>query len=211
MLQAIEASEVEEAGGVLARAFRDNPGVRAVLRDDDAEARLRLLAPGMVSFVRGVRRYGTAECMKQNGRIVAVSLSFHPEGFPPPFGFEIVTAWGPLRAGLTRALRFLRVDQEMRSRHPKYPHWYLWFLGVEPDLQGKGLGSELLRSLSARAETDRVPCYLETDKQSSVRLYEKHGYVVLSEDTLRAADVKLWFMRRPEPDGAPGASESERP
>lgn len=209
MPQAIEALEVEEAGGVLARAFRDNPGVRAVLQDDDAEARLRLVTPGMVSFVRGVRRYGTAECIKQGGRIVAVSLSFSPGGFPPPFGFEIMTAWGPLRAGLTRALRFLRVDQEMRSRHPTYPHWYLWFLGVEPELQGKGLGSELLRSLSARADTAGVPCYLETDKQSSVRLYEKNGYGVLSEETLRSADVKLWFMRRPESGAAAGATSRE--
>lgn len=197
MVQPIEASEAAEAGGVLARAFRDNPGVMTVLQGDDPETRLRLMTPSMTGFVQGVRWYGTAECVKRDGRIAAVSLSFPPGGYPPPFYFEVMTAWGPLRAGLSRALRFLRLDKEMRARHPHYRHFYLWFLGVEPELQGKGLGSELLRELRKRADADRVPCYLETDKVSSVRLYEKHGYEVTSEETLPGPPVHLWFMKTP--------------
>lgn len=199
MVQELGASDAVEAGGVLARAFRDNPGVVQVLRGDGPETRLRLMTPSMVGFVRGVQRFGRAECVKENGRIVAVSLSFAPGAFPPPVRFEIMTAWGPLRGGPRRVLRFLNVDRQMKAHHPKYPHWYLWFLGVEPELQGKGLGSQLLRALSERAGAERVPCYLETDKPTSVKLYERHGYQVLSEDTLLPVGVHLWFMRRPEP------------
>jgi ribosomal protein S18 acetylase RimI-like enzyme len=84
----------------------------------------------------------------------------------------------------------------MHKLHPRYPHWYLWFLGVEPERQGRGLGSELLRLLSAKAEADRVPCYLETDKPSSVKLYEHHGYRVQSEVVLPKVDLRLWLMKR---------------
>src|SRR6185436_1269823 len=95
----IEPSDVAEAGAVLARAFRDNPGVVAVLDADDPGRRLALMLPGMVGFVGAVRRYGVAEALKSDGRILAVSLSFPPGGFPPPFWFQVITAPGPLRAG----------------------------------------------------------------------------------------------------------------
>src|SRR5258706_6806065 len=138
----------------------------------------------MRGFVAAVIRYGVAEIGRDNGAVVAVSLSFRPGEFPPPFYATVMQSGGPIRAGLRAALRIARVDHEMRKRHPHYRHWYLWFLGVASDRQGRGLGSTLLRALSDRADADGVPCYLETDKASSVKLYERHGYRVESEGPL---------------------------
>jgi len=199
----LDPSEVPAVAGVLARAFRDNPGMLALLPEQTPETRLRLLGPCMEGFAASVIRYGVVEVVRdggQSGKIVAASLSFAPGKFPPPFYATVIQAKGPLRAGLGAALRAARVDHEMRKRHPHDPHWYLWFLGVEPDRQGQGLGSVLLRSLSAKAEADRVPCYLETDKPSSVKIYERHGYRVEAEDVLPGVDLRLWYMRRPLPD-----------
>src|SRR5262245_13044367 len=194
---ALAPADVGAAAGVLARAFRDNPGMLAPFKGDSPEIRLRLLGPCIAGFTEAVLRFGSAEVVKIDGAIVAVSLSFAPGAFPPPFRSQFWMAKGPIRSGLARALRFARIDQEMRRRHPHYPHWYLWFLGVEPTKQGQGLGSMLLQTLSERAHRDGAPCYLETDKQSSVRLYEKHGYKVENEEILPGVELKLWFMRRP--------------
>jgi len=68
---------------------------------------------------------------------------------------------------------------------------------VEPERQGKGLGSKLLVSLSSKAQADRVPCYLETDKPSSVKLYERHGYRIESEVVVPKVELRLWLMKRP--------------
>jgi ribosomal protein S18 acetylase RimI-like enzyme len=68
---------------------------------------------------------------------------------------------------------------------------------VEPARQGQGLGSTLLESLSTKAQADEVPCYLETDKPSSVKLYERHGYRVESEVVLPKIELRLWLMKRP--------------
>ena len=199
MVQPLEPSDRDEAAGVLARAFRDNPGFIALFRRDSPETRLRLLGPCMVGFVESTLRYGVGEVVKDGNRIVAVSLSFAPDRFPPPFWATIVQARGPIRAGMGRALRFVRVDQEMRKRHPHYRHWYLWFLGAEPQRQGQGLGSKLLKSLAAKAEADGTACYLETDKATNVKIYEHHGYVLQSEDVLLPGelDLRMWFMKRP--------------
>jgi len=198
MIQPLERSDRDEAAGVLAGAFRDNPGMVAVFQGDSPETRLRLLGPCMVGFVESVLRYGVGEVVKDGNRIVAVSLSFAPDRFPPPVWATVVQARGPIRAGLRRTLRFIRIDQEMRKRHPHYRHWYLWFLGVEPEKQGQGFGSKLLRSLSAKAKDDGTACYLETDTAANVKIYERHGYAVQSEEVLPPGDVRFWFMKRPE-------------
>jgi ribosomal protein S18 acetylase RimI-like enzyme len=197
-VEPLDSVEIRAAAQVLGRAFRDNPGMIAILPGRTEETRLRLVESCMVGFVASVVRYGVAEVVKDAGAIVGVSLSFPPGAFPPPFYATVIQARGPVRAGLGAAVRFARVDMEMRKRHPHYPHWYLWFLGVSPECQGKGFGSVLLRSLSGKAESDGTPCYLETDKPSSVKIYERHGYRVEAEDVLPSVDLRLWYMRRPD-------------
>jgi ribosomal protein S18 acetylase RimI-like enzyme len=192
-------ADVPDAARVLTRAFRDNPGMLAIFRGDSPERREKLLEPCMVGFTQTVLRWGIAEVVRDAGEVLAVSLSFPPGGFPAPLRAQLVTAKGPLLAGPARALRFARLDHEMRRWHPHYRHFYLWFLGVDPSRQGRGLGSALLHSLSNKAASQELPCYLETDKQSSVRLYERHGYVVEAERVLPGLELRLWFMRKPAP------------
>jgi GNAT superfamily N-acetyltransferase len=197
-VQPLTRFDRDEAAGVLTRAFCDNPGFIAILKGESKDARLRLLGPCMVAFVDSVLRYGVGEIVRDGNRIVSVSLSFAPDRFPPPFWATVIQARGPIRAGLHRALRFVRVDQEMRKRHPNGRHWYLWFLGVEPERQGQGFGATLLESLRAKAETDGAACYLETDKSTNVGFYQRHGYVLESEEVLLPETValRMWFMRR---------------
>jgi GNAT superfamily N-acetyltransferase len=199
VIQPLEKADLDEAAGVLGRAFHDNPGVVAILKHDPAAVRLRLVETAMRAFARAMLKVGAPEVIKDGGKVVAVSLSYPPGAYPPPLWAELLIASGPLRAGLRRSVRFGRVDALMRKRHFREPHWYLWVLGVEPEQQGRGLGSELLRALSSRAERDRVPCYLETDKPSSVRLYQRHGYAVQREEQVPVVDFPLWFMLRPGP------------
>jgi ribosomal protein S18 acetylase RimI-like enzyme len=197
-VEALTPGDREEAGAVIARAFRDNPGMVAVAGTDDAGERLRLLSPAMPYFVEATIRHGVGEVVRNAGKIVAVSLATQPGGYPLPLRGRWLATRGALTAGIRRALRFGRLDDEMRRRHPHHRHWYLWFLAVDPPHQGRGLGSMLLRSLSRKADRDGVPCYLETDKPSSVRLYEKHGYKVSSDRVMKGLDFRMWFMDRPQ-------------
>src|SRR5258706_15131556 len=70
MTEPILAGDAEESGRVLARAFRDNPGVKIVLAGDGPEDRLRVATPPFIGFVKGPRKYGTAECVKRGGKVV---------------------------------------------------------------------------------------------------------------------------------------------
>jgi len=70
------------------------------------------------------------------------------------------------------------VLEQMAAAHPTYPHWYLALMGVDPAVQGRGLGSRLLQSGLHRVDADHLPAYLETPNPAAVPLYERHGFVV---------------------------------
>jgi ribosomal protein S18 acetylase RimI-like enzyme len=84
----------------------------------------------------------------------------------------------------------------MEEHHPHDEHAYLWFLGVEPQRQGRGIGSRLLRHGLDLADRTARPAYLEATSEDNVRLYVRHGFEIVRE--LRAAgSPPLTAMWRP--------------
>lgn len=185
-----------ELRGPLGRAFCDNPGMVAAL----GEARARRLARAtrlMGGLASAALAGGQVEVVRVNGEVAAASLSYGPGEKPGAIALVPLYLAG-LRAGPRCMARLLRLDQFLRSHHPHRPHFFLAVLGVEPAQQGRGLGSALLRSLSARADAAGMPCYLETDREAAMRLYMAHGYQVTGEHVLGALDgVRFWLMERP--------------
>ena len=64
----------------------------------------------------------------------------------------------------------------VREHHPEYEHWYLPVTGVDPFVQGRGLGSVLLRHALAACDRDGLPAYLEASTTRSRALYERAGF-----------------------------------
>ena len=50
------------------------------------------------------------------------------------------------------------VFEKMESYHPPESHWYLPMIGVDPFMQGKGLGSALLKYALARCDDEKKIC-----------------------------------------------------
>lgn len=97
--------------------------------------------------------------------------------------------------GLRRSLHLDRAVAAVRQRTAPAPHWYLLALGVAPTQQGRGLGSALLHPILARADTDGLPCYLETFTADLVAFYQKQGFRVVAEDHVRGGPA-FWAMVR---------------
>lgn len=194
----LDRRRIAASAVALARAFADNPSTLALI-PGEAKARERKLGRVMRGFVEAARGSGTARIVCDGDAVRGAMLAFGPHDLP--LG-RLAYAWlsyGPLCAGPRTAYRYALADQYLRQLHPRHPHWYLFVLGVDPAAQGKGFGSLLLRELTARADRDRLPCYLETDKTSSVRLYERHGFSVEREETEPRLGIHFWTMTRKSP------------
>ena len=90
-------------------------------------------------------------------------------------------------ASLTQSVPADRLDaafkifSQMEEFHPRFLHWYLPLIGVDPIHQGNGHGSRLLRNTLDECDRSGIPAYLESSSPENIPLYERHGFRLLSE------------------------------
>jgi hypothetical protein len=95
--------------------------------------------------------------------------------------------------GLSNVSKALNRESQIKSRHPKEPLYYLWFIGVDVEAQNNGIGSKLLAEVIAKGEAqNRVVC-LETSTLKNIPWYEKFGFTIYDELDL---GYLLFFLKR---------------
>ncbi|MFQ5416515.1 MAG: GNAT family N-acetyltransferase [Myxococcota bacterium] len=183
--------------GVLARAFRDNPLNQAVIRSDDPARRLHSNLHGMRSLLPVALSHGHVLAARAGGRLAGVLISAPPGVYPlppPSLGSRLRCLVGQ---GWRVASRWGRVFDVLRSHHPQQPSWYLGTLGVEPELQGCGVGSALVSAWLEEVDRDHGPAYLETDVEDNVRFYARAGFDVEGEVSVQGVPIwRMWRQRR---------------
>ncbi len=86
------------------------------------------------------------------------------------------------------------VHEDMRAKHANFPHTYLWNIGVKPELKGQGHAGRLVRHLLEELTTKHEPCYLETARESNVKLYEHLGFKLQETREIPGINVTTWAM-----------------
>ena len=74
------------------------------------------------------------------------------------------------------------------------PHFYIWYLGVNPEAQGQGLGSALIRYVQTLAGDAQKPIYLETHTTSNVAYYEHLGFKTLAENKIPGHPLSFYNL-----------------
>ena len=87
--------------------------------------------------------------------------------------------------------------QQMDAAHPRYPHWYLPWLGVDAKMQGTGLGSTLLTRSLAAVDESGLPAYLETPNPLTIPFYEHHGFRVTGFTRTKDCPTITFMLRKP--------------
>ncbi|MDQ3035739.1 MAG: GNAT family N-acetyltransferase [Myxococcota bacterium] len=197
VIEPVGTASTQEIAGLLGRAFAENPLTRACLGRCTAQERLARVTALKAGLVDAARRKGTIELVRDGSALAGAQLSFAPGAWPLDPRAWISMARGALGTGWRGIERYVRYDQHVGRLHPKAPHFYLWVLGVEPRAQGRGIGAALLRTVIERADSTGAPTYLETDRESSVRLYQRHGFEIERELRVPSfGDLRTWTMLR---------------
>jgi ribosomal protein S18 acetylase RimI-like enzyme len=99
-------------------------------------------------------------------------------------------------AGLARRRAVASVLGSLHHTAMPDRHWYLAFLGVDPDAQGRGVAAQILAPVLDRLDAERLPAFLETGQPGNVRYYRRYGFEVAGELALPSSDLVFWGMRR---------------
>lgn len=90
----------------------------------------------------------------------------------------------------------------MRADHAPRDYRYLALLGVDPTRQRQGLGSALLKPMLERCDSERLPIWLETEREENTGYYARHGFALVARIVVPRLNIPLWGMLRPP--AAPG-------
>lgn len=168
--------DVAAAVETLAQAFQTDPALSWILPDPDHRARalrrlFRVLVPAD-------RRAGIV--LRSDGDEAAAL--WRAPGQAGSGMFEFMRSVVPLVATFGTALpRGLKVQSGIDAHRPKARFWYLHYVGVRRDHQGKGHGGRIIRAQTAVADAEGLPCWLETATPENVPLYERLGFVTQVE------------------------------
>ncbi len=100
-----------------------------------------------------------------------------------------------LPQGVTALGRGGQMDALMAEHHPTEPHWYLNTLAVRPEGQRRGYGSALMEPGLAAADADRLPAYLETQREANIPFYARFGFELIQKVSL-SDSPPMWLMWR---------------
>jgi GNAT superfamily N-acetyltransferase len=165
------------AAEILARAFVDDPVLSA------------FFGSGPVQTAR-MARYFELECrlafagygevwLDDDG--LGAALWRRPGGYPEPMRDQLRMLPRYLLLFPREFVRASRAMNTLARAHPKEPHWYLFTVGVVPEVTGQGRGSALLEPVLQRCDTEGIPAYLEASSEDNARLYERLGFERRSE------------------------------
>lgn len=90
--------------------------------------------------------------------------------------------------------RLTRVLASLAEHHCEERHWHVGPVGVEPGLQGRGVGAAVMGLLCAAMDAEGEIAFLETETPQNVVFYRRLGFEVVGEAHLTGLDT--WFMRR---------------
>lgn len=180
-----------EVNRTLSLAFQTDPALSYILNDDvKRRARLPKLFDLLVQddaiSGRAVHSAGheAAALWRAPGKA---------ESEPMPFLTELWTMWQIFGLTLPRAQR---VVESIDANRPKGNFWYLHFVGVRPEYQGKGWGGRIIREGLARADAQGLPSWLETATPENVPLYQRLGFAIQCEWDVAKGGPHFWGMMR---------------
>jgi len=100
------------------------------------------------------------------------------------------------QANLRRWINLGSRVEKARHRLVRGPHWYLLALGVETSIDRCTVSELLTGPVLSRADSDRIPCYVEIFDERDLSFYEDLGFRVEGAGDILRGGPSFWAMIR---------------
>jgi ribosomal protein S18 acetylase RimI-like enzyme len=175
---------------ILTRSFIDNKSINYIIKQDEKrEQRIRGLMEYSFDicnlfgdvFISDDRNGCALIVMPDRNKVTIKSILFN---------IKMVLSV----IGLSNIKKVISRESAISKIHPGKSIYYLWFIGVQPSEQGRGIGSQLLNEIIQKGTSEKKTICLETSTIKNIPWYEKHGFKIYRELDF---GYKLYCMKRP--------------
>ncbi len=199
-LFSIQKDSIKAASKTYEQAFRDDPLFTQLLPEEEVRREKILLIFEL--FLRYATHFGEVYATSRalEGVIMWIPSEhavMTPEkmahsgclGVTQKIGEAFFETWAEL---------FEHLENKHREVAP-FKHYYLAGMAVQPESQGQGYCGALMRPMIQRFDEQGIPCYLETQNEKNVGLYEHFGFEVREVFVVPKVEANCWAMLRKTP------------
>jgi hypothetical protein len=174
---------------ILTRSFDANPSVNYIIRQD--AKRLKRIAALMDYSFEVCLMLGDI-WLSDNRKACALTL------YPQDKRTILKAIWLDIKLmfnaiGITGVKTAMNREARIKEKQQKQAMTYLWFIGVEPAEQHKGIGSKLLNEVITFSDEKGLPIYLETSMQENLPWYKRFAFTIYDQLELT---YTLYFLKR---------------
>ncbi|MEN9440654.1 MAG: hypothetical protein RLZ33_730 [Bacteroidota bacterium] len=157
---------------ILCQSFKENKSVNFVVKQDHRkERRLRTLMA--YSYYQGSRN-GKVYLNEDKTACAIILYSTKKKTSLLDIYWDLKLVLKCI--GLMRIFKVLKRESFIKQNHPTFAFVHLWYIGVLPGLQGKGIGGNLMNEILNEASKNNLPIYLETSTERNFKFYESLGF-----------------------------------
>ncbi len=192
----LEKKHIKPVSLMLSRAFKDD------LKDvfPDPEER-RVKTPYVNEFLL-LRDYSNSRAFITSPQLEGIAVWMHSDKRNKRPFWRILTSgaiWPAMKIGIKALRKMQALDKYIERKHKElapFKHWYLAMLAVDPQHQGKRYASRLLNEMLSYIDEESLHCYLETEGEKNVSMYQHFGFEVVDEFIVPGTKDKLVAMLR---------------
>lgn len=177
---------------MMGRAFFDDPLAIYLFPDENKR---RASFAGMCGLT--IDHFGESAILLTNDTLRGLAIWQKPERTPPSRMTSYMIFVRTFLVMGRSVSRAVGLEEIVFAHRPKEPHYYLSTLGTDPDYQGQGIGSTLMRPVLERCDAEKMPAYLESSKAKNTPFYSKHGFEITNEDKLPNGEPFFLMYRHP--------------
>lgn len=193
----VRREDLRRGAELMAAAFSGDPSIRYLLGGESAgTSDWRYFLCVLKAL------YGKCVMLADGGDMTALLILFPPRlKCVPALSFFMSGGLGLHRFfGLPLYARSVNYEDNCRRVKEKFmtrETWYCMCFVVRPDMQGRGVGSRLIRPALAVLESHGAPVYLETHKAVNTRIYAHLGFHTVDTCAIPGTGITQYAMLRP--------------
>ncbi len=172
---------------IISKSFDKNASINFVIKQDQRrKKRLRNLVE--YSLYQGIT-YGKVFLSDDwNAACILIRPKIKKNSFSSLI-WDIRLIWKVI--GVKKIPIVLKREKLLKENHPDRDFFHLWYIGVDPEHQDKGIGSVLLEEILTFC--DELPVYLETSVAKNLIWYQRFGFEIMKTIDL---GYKLYVLKK---------------